>query len=692
MGNITTLENSHKSKHWKCRQDEDLILWLGLDKQDASTNTLNAEVLEELKEILDAIVTKNLPKGVVIYSLKDNGFIAGADIQQFKKFENEEQAFQLIRKGQLILQQIADLPVPTVALIHGFCLGGGLELALACHYRICVQDSKIKLGLPEVMLGIHPGWGGTIRLPLMIGAFKAMDLILSGRTVNGKAALKMGFIDSLVPKRHCLKAVKHFITNKPAMKEATKLEALTNSDLLRPLLGKLLRRKLAEKVNRMHYPAPYAALDTWLENGVKSEAAYVAEAKSISQLMVSDTAQNLVRVFFLQEKLKSLSRKTSEKPKHLHLVGAGIMGGDIAAVAALKGMRVTVQDPNMESIAKTFARAGTLFAKVLKEPSEIQKAKDRLIPDIKGAAIPQADIILEAIIEKKSAKQELFQSLEKIAKKEAIFASNTSTIPLEEIAEKLQDPSRLVGIHFFNPATKMPLVEIVQSQFTSSHAMDMALAMVKVLDKMPVPVKSAPGFLVNRLLTPYLLESMQLLQEGIPKEAIDRAAIDFGMPMGPLELADTVGLDVCLYGAQSLQTHSQFSTEIPIEIKALVDAGHLGKKTGQGLYHYNKNGKPIKEPMDPNYKPPQDIIDRLILRMVNEAIACLREGIVSEADYLDAAMIFGIGFPAFRGGPIHYCLEQGESLMLQRLNLLVQRYGQRFQADEGWGILNAAAA
>lgn len=677
------MENLPILKNWKIRKDEDQILWLGLDKHDSSTNTLNAEVLEELKELLDALVKQTLPKGLVIYSLKENGFIAGADIQQFKNFDSEDQAFQLIRKGQLILQQLEDFPVPTLALIHGFCLGGGLELALACHYRIVIQDSKTKIGLPEVMLGIHPGWGGTIRLPKLIGSLKGMDLVLSGRTVNGKTAYKMGFVDALVPKRHCLKAVKYYILNKPEQKQAKGLDALTNWDPLRPLMAKFLRKKLAEKVNRIHYPAPYAALDTWLENGIRSDAAYVAEAKSISQLMVSDTAQNLVRVFFLQEKLKSLSRKSKYKLQHLHVVGAGVMGGDIAAVAALRGLTVTLQDQNNQSIAKALGRASVLFKKVLKEPFEIQKAMDRLIPDIKGDGIMQADIILEAIIEKKEAKQALFKQIEQQAKKDALLATNTSTIPIEEIAESLQEPERLIGIHFFNPATKMPLIEIVKSEYTSDESLEKAMAFVKVLDKLPVPVKSAPGFLVNRLLSPYLLESMQLLQEGVPKEAIDKAAIDFGMPMGPIELADTVGLDVCIYAAQSLHE------EVPVEIKALVSAGHLGKKTGQGLYQY-KNDKPIKETLDPNYKPPEDIIDRLMLRMINEAIACLREGIVAEPDYLDAAMIFGIGFPPFLGGPMHYCEEQGEGLMLQRLNLLVQRYGERFSADAGWGMLDAA--
>lgn len=674
--------------NWQTRQDEDHILWLGLDRKNVTANSLNVEVLEELKQILTEIQKGTLPKGLVIYSAKPSGFIAGADILQFKSLDNEDAAFELIRQGQIIFQQLADLPIPTVAWIHGFCLGGGLELALACKYRIAEDDAKTKLGLPEVMLGIHPGWGGTIRLPRMIGALKALDLILSGRQVSSKVAKKMGFVDQVVPKRHALTAVRHFIKTAPTVRQATILEAFTNSDRVRPLLGKYLHKKLTEKVNRIHYPAPFAALDLWIEQGVNNDAAFVAEAKSIGQLLVTDTARNLVRVFGLQDKLKGLARHAGQRPVHVHVVGAGVMGGDIAAVCALKGIRVSLQDQNHSAIAQSFKRAAILFKKVLKEPHLVRAAQDRLIPDIQGAGIRHADIILEAIVEKKEAKQALFKSVELEAKKEAIFATNTSTIPLEEIGSVLRSPERLVGIHFFNPVSKMPLVEVVKSKETSEATFTKAMAFVKAIDKLPLPVKSAAGFLVNRILTPYLLESMLLLEEGIPAQAIDKAATDFGMPMGPIELADTVGLDVCLYGAESLKIYFA-GQQIPAKMKELVKAGNFGKKTGRGFYQY-KNDKMIKEPIDPNYRPPVDIIDRLVLRMVNESVACLREGIVEDADSLDAGMIFGAGFPPFRGGPLHYAKEQGEELLLQRLNLLVQRYGDRFLADSGWDILAAA--
>lgn len=688
-----TLDRLPIFHHWKTRLDDDRILWLGFDRENANTNTINSEVLEELKQILTWVKQTSLPKGLVIFSAKASGFIAGADIQQFKSLDNEEQAFELIRHGQIVYQQLADINLPTLAWIHGYCLGGGLELALACRYRIVEEDHepnsiKAKLGLPEVMLGIHPGWGGTVRLPRLIGAFKGLDLILTGRSVSAKVAKKMGLVDAVVPKRHILTAIRHTILTQPKEHQASLIENFTNHDSIRPWIGKFLNKKLAKKVNRLHYPAPYAALDHWVLQGVKNETAFVGEAKSIGQLVVSDTARNLVRVFFLQEKLKSQAKHLGEKIQQVHVVGAGMMGGDIAAVCALKGLKVTLYDQHHEAIAKSLKRAHHLFKKVLKEPHYIRAAMDRLIPDVVGAGVFRADIIIEAIVEKVEAKRDLFKTIEKDAKPTAIFATNTSTIPLEDIAMALQSPERFVGIHFFNPVSKMPLVEVVKGMETSEEAINKALGLVKTIDKIPLLVKSAPGFLVNRLLMPYLLESMQMLEEGVPAQAIDQAAVAFGMPIGPIELTDTIGLDVCLHAGESLKEH--LKGPIPHKIRSLVAEGALGKKSGKGFYQY-KDGKPIKESLDPHYRMPDDIMDRLVLRMINESVACLREGIVSDADSLDAGMIFGAGFPPFRGGPLHYVMEQGESLLLQRLNLLVQRYGNRFMADAGWGLLDAAA-
>jgi 3-hydroxyacyl-CoA dehydrogenase/enoyl-CoA hydratase/3-hydroxybutyryl-CoA epimerase len=670
-------------QHWRYERGEDHIVWLTLDRQNASVNTLNQEVLTELQNFLKFLSQENLPKGLVIQSQKKNGFIAGADIKEFSKLESKEKAFELLRQGQTLFAELAACPFPTVALIRGFCLGGGLELALACRYRIAIEEPSTKLGFPEVRLGIHPGWGGLVRLPRLLGAVKALDLILSQRSLSAKVAEKIGLVDAAVPERQSLKAVSYYITHQPKPLQASFLAALSNTKWVRPLLGKWLQARVSAKINCIHYPAPRAVIEHWVNAGVL-ETAFVAEAKSVADLFVTATARNLGRVFELQERLKGLEKDKSYRPKHIHVIGAGVMGGDIAAWCALKGFSVTLADQNLMAIAKTLGRAKVLFQKQLKESHLVVAAMDRLIPDSKGNGVKEADLIIEAIVEKRTAKNQLFLALEKIAKKDAIFATNTSTISLEEIGEGLSDKERLIGIHFFNPVAKMPLVEIVQSAASSPEVIKKAITFVRLIDKLPLPVKSTPGFLVNRVLMPYLTESALLLEEGISAVAIDNAALTFGMPMGPLELMDKVGLDVCLDALESLMPHLE--GVIPSKIKQLVAEGHLGQKTGQGFYRYRKD-KIIKEKLAKHYRMPTDITDRLISRLLNEAVAVLREQIVSDQDLIDAGLLFGAGFPAFRGGPIHYAQSLGIGLLRQRLSLLAERYGARFLPDPGWQVL-----
>ncbi len=675
---------------------ENKVIWLILDKSNSQINTINTEVLSELKQILDTISTnKTLFQGLIITSVKQNGFAAGADIQQLKNVNDFDEAFALINQGQMVFQQLSELEIPTLALIHGYCLGGGLEMALACRYRVAILDPKTKLGFPEVLLGVHPGWGGSVRLPRLIGGIKALDIILSGRSFSAKKAAKLRIVDASVPIWDAERASLHYIFKQPPIKHVQGLDKISNWDAVRPLIGNWIRKRLIRKVNAQHYPAPYAVLENWIKYSVNNEDAFLNEAKSIAQLMISSTTQNLVRVFNLQERLKSLHRDKSFKPKQIHVVGAGgIMGGGMAALFALKGFRVTLQDENIKSIAKTFERAHVLFKKSLEEPHRIQAAQDNLVLDINGDDIKSADLIIEAIVEKKEAKQALFKQLERKANKNAILATNTSTIPLEEISKILGDEERIMGMHFFNPVSKMPLVEVVyQEGKEEKPEVGQLCAFARAIDKLPLPVKSGPGFLVNRVLMPYLLESLQLMEEGIPPVAIDNAIVEFGMPQGPIELMDTVGLDVCLHALESLSGNIKsiqkaLESSLGNRLRSLVEEGHLGRKTGRGFYKYKK-GAPIKGILAADYRIPEDAVDRVILRMINEAIACLREKIVKDADLLDAGLIFGIGFAPFRGGPIHYVLEQGEGLMLQRLNLLVQRYGERFLPDPGWSMLDA---
>jgi len=667
--------------NWSLQKDEDNIYWLDFNRRNSPVNSFNEACMRELERIITSLDQTNNARALIIRSAKTTGFIVGADIAQFKTLDSATEATELIRQGQEVFNKLEQLMFPTIAMIEGFCLGGGLELALACRYRIAEDSSKTRLGLPEVKLGIHPGWGGTVRLPEQIGILKAMDVILSGRMLHPKVAKKMGIVHEAVPKRLLEKVVRLYALQPPATKRYQGIQRMLELRLVRPWVAKFLQQQLNKKISIKHYPAPFQVIENWLENGTKRPEAMIVEANSIGKLLVSETSKNLVRVFFLQEKLKSLAKKIDFKPRHIHVVGAGVMGGDIAAWCALKGCKVTLQDQAPKLIGNAIKRAFELGEKQLKEKYLVQDMVDRIFPDPEGVGIPQADVIIEAITENLEAKQALFATLEQKAKSDAVLATNTSTIPLEEIGQALSDPSRLVGIHFFNPVAKMPLVEVVVGQETSGRILDQALGFVRAIDKLPLPVKSSPGFLINRILLPYMLEAMALLQEGVSGPVIDQAAVNFGMPIGPVELADTVGLDICLAALEKLGPVLEGS--IPKELKDYVARGELGRKTGKGFYQY-KEGKAIKPKVLRHESIPEDITQRLVLRILNEAVACLREGIVENADLLDAGCVFGFGFPPFRGGPMTYARHLGGEKIANQFAEFQSRYGERFSADEGW--------
>ncbi len=666
-------------QHWRKEQDSDEIIWLYIDKAESKANVLSRTVIEELDELLEEI-EGDKPAGVVIISGKTSGFIAGADVNEFTTLQDQDDGFALVRRAQAVFDRLEALHCPTVALIQGFCLGGGMELALACRYRIAVDDPKTKLGLPEVKLGIHPGFGGTVRLPPLIGAPAAMDLMLSGRALSAKAAAKVGVVDHAVPERHKLTAASQLLKQKPARKKASGWRAWSNNGLLRPLLAGMMRRKLAKKARQDHYPAPYAVIDLWEKYGSDPKVMMKEEAISVARLVMGDTAQNLIRLFFLQERMKGLGNKSDFKAERVHVIGGGVMGGDIAAWCAMQGLEVTLQDRSHEVIARAIGRAHGLFKKKLKHPLKVRDAMDRLMPDIEGRGIAGADVIIEAIFENVEAKQQLFKEVESKAKPDALLATNTSSIPLETISEVLDDPSRLIGLHFFNPVAQMQLVEVVRGAQSNATLIDAGCAFSKQIGRLPLPVKSSPGFLVNRILMPYLIEAVVLVSEGVPAVLIDQAATKFGMPMGPIELADTVGLDICLHVAEILS--QELGGEVPEKLRTMVAAGQLGRKSGEGFYQYKK-GKPVK-PSDTGTPPPDDLTDRMILRFVNEAMACLREGVVEDSDLLDAGIIFGTGFAPFRGGPMNYTEKQGREQLKSRLDHLQQAHGKRFAPDASW--------
>jgi 3-hydroxyacyl-CoA dehydrogenase/enoyl-CoA hydratase/3-hydroxybutyryl-CoA epimerase len=670
----------NKYQHWKVQTDADNIIWLGISRHEASVNTINDEVLDELNIILQEISKQNDAKGLIIHSLKEKGFIAGADVKTFTELNEPAKLIGFLQKGQTVFARLEALPIPTVAMIDGFCMGGGFEMALACTYRIGTNAKDTRLGLPEVLLGIHPGWGGTVRLPKLIGGFDALSrIMLPGAGVSAKAAKQLGILDDVVPLRQLKRAAVHFIMNKPPKHKPRMLQSITNVSWIRGLVANLMRRQVSKKVLKAHYPSPFAMINLWEKESSFEDRAYRREIDSIESLVTQNsTASNLIRAFLLRERMKGFGKHSDFVAQHVHVIGAGVMGGDIAAWCALKGIKVTLQDQSYERIAPAIARAHELFKKKCREPRLITAAHDRLVADPEGLGIARADVIIEAVFENLDVKQSIMKSIEARAKPSAIIATNTSSIPLDEISQAMKKPQRLVGIHFFNPVAKMELIEIVSSKKTSEQTSHDACAFVNQIGRLPLPVKSSPGFLVNRVLMPYLMECVQLLEEGYAPEMIDEAARRFGMMMGPVELADTVGMDVCLAVAKNLTSH--FGGTVPQKLIDLVNAGKLGRKSGQGFYQY-KYGKPIKKPCTSQEKD-IEIANRLIMRMVNESAACLREGVVADADLLDAGMIFGTGFAPFRGGPMHYAQQFGRDNLNQLFSQLETQYGARFKADE----------
>jgi 3-hydroxyacyl-CoA dehydrogenase/enoyl-CoA hydratase/3-hydroxybutyryl-CoA epimerase len=669
---------------WSFRMDADRVAWLVCDTPGTSTNVLSAAVLRDLAAQLVDVAAQQ-PAGVVIRSAKANGFIAGADIKEFLKIRTPEEGYELVRAGQAVLQTLEDLPCPSIAALHGFALGGGLELALACTYRVAADDATLSLGFPEVLLGLHPGFGGTVRSVQLIGVRPALDLMLKGKPYKGSRALAVGLIDELVPPPALLERAKSRLLASPPKATAPFVDKLLNFGWVRPFIARQTAATLRHSVRRDQYPAPYAILDLWQRHGAAGAESYEAEAQSISDLMCTLTSRNLVRVFLLQDRLKSLGGKSPADFRHVHVIGAGVMGGDIAAWSAFRGMTVTLQDRSLELIQPAMDRAKVFFDKRLKDPAAAAAAFARLRMDVKGDGVADSDVVIEAIFENVDAKRALYAELEPKLKPNAILATNTSSIKIETLCEKLRDPSRLVGIHFFNPVAQLQLVEIVQGTSTQPQVVQNALKFTRKLDKLPLPCNSAPGFVVNRILTPYVNEALFALEGGIPAAVIDRVGKAFGMPMGPIELTDVVGLDVSLHVGRVLADALQ--RRVPDILVKLVEQKKFGRKSGEGFYVW-RDGKPVK-PDAPQFAIPADLEDRLILPMLNEAVACLREGVIEDADLLDAGAIFATGFAPFRGGPLQYARARGIANVTARLEELAQRYGERFRPDPGWQQLQS---
>ena len=647
-------------KHWRFDIDVDNIAWAWLDTAGQRMNTLGREPVEELAQIISTVedaAQRGDVKGVVFISAKPNNFIAGADINEFDALRTEKDVEDVINPVIELFNRVERLKVPAVAAINGYCLGGGLEFAMACHYRIATREEGTRIGLPEVKLGIIPGLNGTVRMLQLAGPIAGMQAMLTGKMLRPGAARGMGVVDQLVPSHLELPwMARKAVLQKRKSKGGAWWKRLLTKSPARGYLANRMRKETEKKARPDHYPAPYKLIDLFERYGGDPQRMASAESRTFVPLMISETSRNLRRVFRLQEMLKDQAPKSRFKPLRLHVVGAGTMGGDIAAWGVYSGMEVSLQDQTQDQVNKALGRAKQLFKKRMRSSRDVDVAMKRLISDVPGDHIKRADVVIEAIVENLDAKQKLFADIEPQLKPGAVLATNTSSLRIEDIAQTLQDPGRLIGLHYFNPVEKMPLVEVVQGEQSRAEEVEKGAAFVNHIGKLPLIVQSCPGFLVNRVLAPYLLGSITRLQEGTPKEKLDAAAEKFGMPMGPIELADVVGLDVCMNVNETLGSGASKDNDLT----RLVSAGKLGKKSGQGFYKWEK-GKAQKAETNYEEAELQKLGEEMLKPLIDECERVLEDGIVANADLVDAGVIFGTGFAPFRGGPLHYRRSQNEA-------------------------------
>jgi len=639
-------------KHWRTETDLDGIAWLYLDRGDEKVNTLGSEVLSELDGLIGRFEGDH-PKGLVLMSAKPKSFIVGADVREFDATDDVDELRTSVREVHKLFQRIDDLPFPTAVAFEGYCLGGGLELALCFDYRIALDAEHTRIGFPEVNLGIYPGFGGSGRSIRAMGGLQAMQIMLTGKMLRARAAKGLGLVDQTVDQHGSLRwAARNAVLKKRASRKPALTARATTWGPVRKFLAGQMRKQTARKARKAHYPAPYALIDAFEEAGDSCAGMIRIEAQEVPRLLAGDTSRNLRRVFRLMETLKAQGKRSDFKARRVHVIGAGVMGGDIAAWCAVRGLEVTLQDREMKYIEPAIKRAHKLFGRKLKTVTAVAAAKTRLIADVEGKGVAQADVIIEAIFEDREAKRELFAKLNKNASRNALIATNTSAIPLSDLADVLDDPSRLIGLHFFNPVAKMPLVEVVYDPKRSdADRVNDGSSFATQIGKYALPVTSTPGFLVNRVLAPYMRNAMKMHREGIPKEALDRAAEQFGMPMGPVELADTVGLDVGLGVIKTLMGDAAGEDRKVLE--EMVEAGKLGKKSGEGFYRW-KDGKPERDGDAHKGHDLDKLAGQLMQPYFDECRSCLEDKVVEDADLLDAGMIFGTGFAPFRGGPMHY--------------------------------------
>jgi 3-hydroxyacyl-CoA dehydrogenase / enoyl-CoA hydratase / 3-hydroxybutyryl-CoA epimerase len=674
------------------------IAILTFDRPDSTANIFDHPTLDELNQHVDFLESEKSLKGLIIRSAKSKIFIAGADLNTFTREVNAEHLAMVIERGQKTFDRIARLPYPTVAAIHGVSLGGGFEIALACDYRIASSDAATKVGLPETNLGILPAWGGSTRLPKLIGLPNALEAIMNGRSYPAEQALKLGMVDAIVHREQLIAFATKNIQQSGGKKRSHKIH-ISN----RPPLSKLVKSQAEKKAltrTRGHYPAPLKALEVACASlNISHEESLANEKNRFIELALTETAQNLIGIFFLQERAKKLKLPPELEPgpatpgkaiNKTMVVGAGLMGAGIAQWLSSRGLRVILKDvgpallgKGMQAIAKIYA---TGVKRHLFSETDARNAFDRILPIYEEMPLREMDLVIEAAIEKLDVKQQIFAELESKLPANLALATNTSALSIDAIAASLQHPERVVGIHFFNPVHRMQLVEIVRGPKTDGATLNTALRFAKQIGKLPVLVKDSPGFLVNRILLPYMVEAVCLFAEGFRIENIDRTMLDFGMPMGPLRLTDEVGLDVAEHVAKELESRVRHLAPLNDTLAKMMEKGWFGRKSGKGFYEYG-SGSDEKinslfgdlQPTEPVSVNQGDVRDRLVLLMVNEAARTIEEKVVDAPEDVDFGMIMGTGWAPFRGGPLRFADHLGISTVVSRLNNLRDRVAPYFE-------------
>ena len=686
--------------HVRLEFHDDNIAHVIFDREGSSANIFDAEAMRNLADHVETIRTNDTITGVVFESAKDSIFIAGADINAFIGNDQSPEALeQLVADGQAVFTMIENLKIPTLAAIHGACLGGGLEMALACDYRIASDDSATKIGLPETSLGIVPGWGGCARLPKLIGLPNALMMILQGKRVVAAQGRKYGLIDQVVAKHHFHRWSRTLLAKgKPQRPSHWK----TNNALMAKVIASKARSALMAKT-RGHYPAPFRALDIAIRGlRLPLEATLKLERKALVELIRGDISNNLVRVFFMQERAKNLTLSDikiveGEAPDQLApindiaVIGAGTMGAGIAQRCAARNHNVILKDISKEALAKGLAAIGKVFAGASKRRSitrtDAARGMDRVHPTHHNIPLGNIDMVIEAATENMDTKKRIFAGLESSMNDSAILATNTSALSITELAESTSRPANVVGVHFFNPVHLMQLVEIVVGRDTSPETVGRTLKFVQQLGKMPVVTRDTPGFAVNRILMPYLTEAGHLADAGASVSNIDESMLDFGMPMGPLRLIDEVGIDVADHVAQFFGASFGERLPAPDSLGKMVKENLLGRKTSRGFYVYKGKADPtinstiesFSKSNDAAHLGRDELQERMVLMMLNEAARCMEEEVVSAPEDIDFAMIMGTGFAPFRGGPLRYTDKLGATHVVNRLEHYTTTHGIRFE-------------